>query len=266
MKRGFTLIESITVIAIIAILISITTYTITQAQRQARDANRKSDLAAISVAFQSRFESQVCEPADRNHYPGWRSFDYRAWQKASSISLLPADSCGPFSEFLTTVPSDPRYNTDYPYIVDYSTKPSNGKHFRLATKLERDISAADRTEYCRLSDIWQRTFGGHAYSGCSIVSFNPKKGIFAATITTAPLDEPTSGDTSGTSTGGGETPCPAPSPIGVDGGSSGTTGTSTGEECGESGGGGGTGGGGTGGENGGGTEIKNNYYNFFVGQ
>jgi type II secretion system protein G len=61
-ERAFTLIELLIVIAIIGILMTIIFVSFSQAQRSARDAQRKSDLQTVAGALQ-RFYS------DNSHYP-----------------------------------------------------------------------------------------------------------------------------------------------------------------------------------------------------
>ena len=55
MKRGFPLMEILIVIAIIGILISISTVAYTSAQKKTRDSRRKSDLKAIQNASEQYY-------------------------------------------------------------------------------------------------------------------------------------------------------------------------------------------------------------------
>ncbi len=172
-KRGFTLVEALTVVAVIGTLMTLTAYAITQAQRQARDAKRKSDLTAISVAFQSRYHLRTCDSEiDVNRYPGWRSFNVlsQTWPTVDSLAIY-SDSCGAFSEFLPSIPTDPFYNSKGDpgyiyYLSGYTATPKSvpqGKHFRLGAKLERQ---PNQSEICRLSEVWVNQFRGKPYPGC----------------------------------------------------------------------------------------------------
>lgn len=172
-KPGFTLIEAMTIIAIAGILLSISIYTISQAQRQARDTARKSDLTAIAVSFQARYEAQTCDSDAKAHYPGWQNYDATAgWQSVSQLSGY-VDGCGAFSEFLSTIPTDPRYDSTFPYSYNLSLLPATGKHFRLKAKLERTITPEEAAETCRMSQVWVSTYGGAIYDGCAAVGALP---------------------------------------------------------------------------------------------
>lgn len=55
MKKGFTLMELLIVIAVIGILISISTVAYTSAQKKTRDSRRRSDLKALSSGFEQYY-------------------------------------------------------------------------------------------------------------------------------------------------------------------------------------------------------------------
>lgn len=55
MKRGFTLMELLIVIAIIGILISMSTVAYTSAQKKARDSRRRSDIKATQSGFEQYY-------------------------------------------------------------------------------------------------------------------------------------------------------------------------------------------------------------------
>lgn len=55
MKKGFTLLEMLVVVGIIAILVSMGIASYSTAQRKARDAKRRSDLTAIRNAFEQYY-------------------------------------------------------------------------------------------------------------------------------------------------------------------------------------------------------------------
>lgn len=173
---GFTLIEAMTVVAIIGVLATLTIYVITQAQRQARDAARRSDLTAIAVTFQTRYEAQTCsEEGDRRHYPGYRNVTNATnWQPVSGLDdRLNADTCGAFSEYLATIPHEPRDNINFPYQFNLSNEGGIiGKHFRLKARLEQPINAQRQEENCRNSQTWVQTFGGVTYDCTRLGSYN----------------------------------------------------------------------------------------------
>lgn len=153
--------------AVIGTLATLTTYVVTSAQKQARDAKRRSDLTAIGVGFQARFESQVCSaPADKQKYPGhgpWRNPNNDNWQSIADALRGYTDSCGAFSEYLSTIPSEPRYES-LPYQFNLSCENGVcGQHFRLRAHLEKSLSSDEVSTLTRQSLTWRNTFGGRKY-------------------------------------------------------------------------------------------------------
>lgn len=88
MRRGFTLIELMVVIAIIGILTSIVMVSLSSAQAKARDGRRIANIATIQLALETYYNDNQTYPA--NIY-------------AASGSLSPS--------YLPKVPLDPRDNT-----------------------------------------------------------------------------------------------------------------------------------------------------------
>lgn len=173
MRRGFTLIEALTVIAIIGTLAALTTYVITSAQRQARDAKRRSDLTAIGVGFQARFEAETCDASARNRYPGYTSDENNdEWQNVTNVLTSYSDACGAFTEFLSSIPRDPKFDGSQPYQFNLSAgvgQTVDGKHFRLRARLEKELTQAQIEELTRLSRTWTSS----AFYGASYTRNNP---------------------------------------------------------------------------------------------
>ncbi len=63
-RQGFTLIELMIVITVIAILITIAVVSFTRVQKQARDARRKAELRSISQAVQAYYVDNGSYPAN----------------------------------------------------------------------------------------------------------------------------------------------------------------------------------------------------------
>lgn len=93
MKRGFTLMELLIVIAIIGILISISTVAYGSAQKKTRDSRRRSDLKAL----QSGFEQYYAD--NSNNYPATCSL---------STTYMP-----------NGMPKDPKTGTAYTATTDW---------------------------------------------------------------------------------------------------------------------------------------------------
>lgn len=176
-KRAFTLIESLTVVAIVSILAGLTVFAITQAQRQARDAKRKSDLVVIANAFELRFQDRSCVNA-LNIYPGnnlsktvGENPKFR-WLTVEEIhNDADSDRCNrPFSFYLSQVPNDPLAGR--PYLFNLSSASPDSKtevdagRFRLAARLERTLSVSELSECTRQSEIWVNDFNGMPFD-CS---------------------------------------------------------------------------------------------------
>lgn len=173
-RRGFTLVEALSVIAIIGILASLTIYVVTSAQRQARDAVRKSDVSSIAQGFEARFLDKTCtDQSAVGIYPGEAimladiggAAGRMLWHRVSELYST-TDRCRNFSYYLPTLPNDPN-NPDAPYIFNLSSKDEfAAKHYRLAALLERGPSTSQLEEICRLSDVWYSTYEGEKYINC----------------------------------------------------------------------------------------------------
>lgn len=167
-RRGFTLIEALSVISIISILASLAAFVYLQALRQSRDSKRKSDVATIAQGFEARFLDLTCvNPSAVGQYPGTREAKNGTgrwdWKTVDSLSALP-DDCNGFDYYLSAIPTDPQSNPYY-YNISSATGLS-GKHYRITASLERSLSADENTNRCRLGNTWETTFGGTHYDGC----------------------------------------------------------------------------------------------------
>lgn len=109
-KKGFTLIEVLIVVGIIALLVVIFAQNTLSQLAKSRDAERKTDLQDIKIAFEHYYD-------DNNIYP-------------TDLDIL--DDCGgEFENYLREIPCDPQDNT--PYIYDPYP---DGSAYRILTKLE----------------------------------------------------------------------------------------------------------------------------------
>jgi len=198
---GFTLVEALVVIAIIGILASLIIVTFNSAKARARDARRKSDLTGLSQGFEARRLNKVCNnTSEVGLYPGlgFANGSDKGWQNVQLLSSK-SDSCGPYSTYFTTIPTDPlalkstliksakaQFDppSPQPGDEDQNTCSSNedgsvsgrgylfnlsldAQHYRLGALLEtgQDSTKADRE---RLSADWHDTFKGAAYETSKI--------------------------------------------------------------------------------------------------
>lgn len=115
---GFTLIEILVVIAIIAILISIGMASYTTAQRQGRDAKRRGDLKSIQNALEQYYAN------NNSNYP------------LTSYSALGSEY------FPGALPQDPRKKCDYPQTDNTAAS------YRICADLESAGSGFSCTGAC----------------------------------------------------------------------------------------------------------------------
>ncbi len=132
--RGSTLIELLIVISIIAILISIGSVSYLSAQRQGRDAQRKSDLHRVASALEQYYADNNAYPIDENTgqidcgpNPG---DDTRAWG-----APFVCDS----RTYLSELPVDPRAPATPNYFYDAQ---NSEQRFVLSADLENDTDPA----------------------------------------------------------------------------------------------------------------------------
>lgn len=96
MKRGFTLIEMLIVLAIIGILSSIVIASTISGRATARDARRQSDLKEIQIGLALYFDVNRVYPSDLN----------------SLVS----------GKFIASLPTDPQSSNNYEYGILNSAK------------------------------------------------------------------------------------------------------------------------------------------------
>jgi prepilin-type N-terminal cleavage/methylation domain-containing protein len=151
-QKGFTLIEILVVVTIIAFITTIIIVSITSAQALARDKRRIADFAAYQAALQeyyaqnksypnpipagSQTEQQTCESLnciyDSSANPPTCTCDVR--KENNYLQLLKT------SGFLSSLPTDPKENTNqlYAYAVNDS-----GTKYKLGVPLEKDTQAME---------------------------------------------------------------------------------------------------------------------------
>ncbi len=123
LRRGFTLIEILVVIAIIAILSGVVLFQIEQSRVKARDAARVSDINQIQIALEAYFEGQPMDPITGN----------KSYPNNYEILATGAD------KYIPAVPKDPSTHQNYGYIRD-AVNPA----FCLGAKLENATDQATK--------------------------------------------------------------------------------------------------------------------------
>jgi prepilin-type N-terminal cleavage/methylation domain-containing protein len=94
---GFTLLEMLVVVGIIAVLVGLGFTSYSTAQKKARDAKRKSDLKSIQNALEQYYS--IC------------GYQYPTPQSGVFVNIYCPN---PTTAILPTVPVDPRTTTPYP--------------------------------------------------------------------------------------------------------------------------------------------------------
>lgn len=100
-KEGFTLIELLIVISIIGILMSVSLVAVTSSQKQARDAQRRSDLSQYRIATESYAAS------NNSKYPSYADESARN----AATSLQPTY----LTAFMSSAIADPTNSGNYIY-------------------------------------------------------------------------------------------------------------------------------------------------------
>lgn len=133
-RKGFTLIELMVTISIIAILSTVGYVTYSNAQSTARDARRRQDLRSMISALELYYQQ------NNNQFP------------IRSTSIKSTDTTGAWklSSFLTNdisqLPADPINDTTYYYLYN-----SDGTTYHLCAKLEKP-QASDSDNGCSSID------------------------------------------------------------------------------------------------------------------
>ena len=125
-KGGFTLIEMLVVIAIIAILTGIIITGLVGSKAKARDAKRASDLSQIALALEQFFDRCDVYPANITDLN--QTGNGSCPSSPSQVSL---------ANFISKIPTDPSTNASYDYAVNNSSQPTD---FVLHTTFEASNS------------------------------------------------------------------------------------------------------------------------------
>lgn len=166
MKRvgGMTIVEVMTVIAIIGVLVTIVIYVANSAQARSRDAKRKSDLTMIALGLQARYDSKTC--AEAGYYPDSSPSAVGGWRDASGLkgTLVGDVTCGQSLKSIPAEPNSTSNNTGYGYSLSVR---EGGvvlarKHYRLGARLEKTLSGQEQAQLDTMIASWTANFGGAA--------------------------------------------------------------------------------------------------------
>lgn len=134
LKRGFSLVELMIVVAVMAILATVGFFAYNNFQKTARDSKRKADLKAVSTAVQAYYSESGKYPVPS----GATADSHEAANDVSNGSYL----TGVLAKYGGKVPLAPDVtgvtgeNKEYQYAYDYTDATDNGKTFALCAQLE----------------------------------------------------------------------------------------------------------------------------------
>jgi general secretion pathway protein G len=130
MKKGFTLIELLISLAIVGIIVTITTFGVQGARSAARDAKRKTDLQTVKAALELFY-------SDCGYYPVPVS---NAVPNPIIGNGTPTSRCAPANTYLSGVPTDPQ-----PTAKRYFYSRPTNTSYVLCASLEDIPSPVDNT-------------------------------------------------------------------------------------------------------------------------
>ena len=131
MKRGFTLIEILIVLAIIGIMVTIASFGVQGAREAARDAKRKTDLENIKTSLELYFN-------DCRAYPTHVGRQVRSPLTGDGSSTR----CASVNVYMSDVPTDPLPSGRYYYFTPSTT------NYVLCAALEEAPDPALDTSGC----------------------------------------------------------------------------------------------------------------------
>lgn len=133
-QKGFTIVELLIVIVVIAILATISIVAYNGVQQRARDSQRKSDLAAIAKALE-------LYRVDNGHYPPAASGGWCTQLSHPSIPHLRTA----LSLYMGQLPKDPLYADTY---RDYFYRNNAGNSYGLYAEMESSGNGSYSTGSC----------------------------------------------------------------------------------------------------------------------
>lgn len=119
LKKGFTLVELMVVITVIAILMTIAIVSFTRIQKQSRDTKRKADIRTLETALQAYYTEFQVYPVSTTAAPASSVLTALAPNYIPSIPTAPLGS------------TSTNGNTEYMYVTD-----NTGFTYSLCTTLE----------------------------------------------------------------------------------------------------------------------------------
>jgi len=179
MRKAFTLIELLIVVAIIAILAAIAVPNFLEAQTRSKVSRCKTDMRSLATAIESYY-------VDNNHYPdAYRAhdtsyFNNRLMQVTTPVAYITALPVDPFASRRTVFPYSP--DSTYQYVdrktaVFFEGAPRSFGNFQQSTHYDSyfDSSATAWSMYSPGPDFDRDPFGGPSPYGSPVMP--PRKRV-----------------------------------------------------------------------------------------
>lgn len=128
MKKAFTLLEIMIVIAIMGILATLISGNLINSMKRGRDAKRKEDLHQIQKALEMYYE-------DNSAYPVTLTFGSALTHPDASLNRI----------YMQKLPTDPSSNYSYKYFGDMLSGSAKVNAYRLYSALENDQDSGPDT-------------------------------------------------------------------------------------------------------------------------
>lgn len=148
--------------AIIGVLATLTIFVAGAAQKQSRDARRKSDITMISLGLQARYEAKTC--SNPGLYPDTDNGSaVGSWQPVNKLrtALVTDPNC---TQSISLIPSDPtQTQPQRGYLYNLSSEIGGTlqrKHYRLAAILEKTPTGQESAQFDKVVGSWIAVFGG----------------------------------------------------------------------------------------------------------
>lgn len=124
-RHGFTMVELLTVIAVIALISSFTFAMVSQARSRARDDQRINDLKLIQQSLELyRYEQDQAANQTAGNYPYPVRYLLTTTNRMTGEGVYPVT--GGFKKYLTKTPTDPLSETQYVYFAPACVRPGKG--------------------------------------------------------------------------------------------------------------------------------------------
>lgn len=150
---GFTLIEVIVVVSIVAILASVISINFNEGSAQSRDAKRQGDLRNVQSAIELYKQKEGRYPAGCRPAGQWSGQSGTAYACASGNQYI----IGLAPEYIPTLPTDPKLNGDNSGYV-YATN-ADGTVYKLMVKGTVETEVVDYDHVFKSCDATDSSVG-----------------------------------------------------------------------------------------------------------